>query len=100
MTKRLLRNFALVFCFALAGCGSISDEQALREFKEANPNATVYHQVVGEGDSDHAYMHYQYTESGSKEKNEVVWLYQKQLDGSWKVIHKSRPKPPGSGFGD
>ena len=83
----------------LAGCGVISNEKALREFKAAFPDVTVERQFVGEGDSDHAYMHFVYTTTNG-ERLERMWLYQRQKDDSWRAVHKSEPKPPGSDFGD
>lgn len=74
------------------------DDQALREFKAAHPDVTISEQFVGEGDWDHAYMHFRYaTHSG--ERLEEVWVYQRQ-DQSWRVIAKEGPKPAGSKFGD
>jgi hypothetical protein len=100
MINRYVWIILVLTVCSLAGCGVLSDEQALREFKAAYPNAEVYEQFVGEGDCDHAYMHFRYTEAGSEEKREVVWVYQRQKDSKWTVIHKSDPKPPGSDFGD
>ena len=82
------------------GCSVISEEQALHAFKKVYPYAIVLEQFVGEGDSDTAYMHFRYTISGSNEIHEVMWVYQKQSDRSWKVIRKSKSKPTGSDFGD
>ena len=90
---------ALLALACLAGCSRISDEQALREFKAAFPDVTVTQQFVGEGDSDAAYMHFRYT-TPAGERLERMWLYLRQKDGSWRVTHKSEPKPPGSDFGD
>jgi hypothetical protein len=82
-----------------AGCGVVSDEQALREFNAAFPDVTIERHDVGEGDSDHARMHFVYiTPTG--ERLERVWLYQRQKDNSWRAVWKSEPKPPGSDFGD
>ena len=90
---------AMVVCI-FSGCAVVSNEQALREFKTAYPNAIVYEQFVGEGNSDTAYMHFRYTETGSTEKREVMWVYLKQKDGSWRVMSRSEPKPAGARFGD
>ncbi len=100
MKKYMFFFMAFLMSNILAGCGVVSDEQALQEFKSAYPNATVYKQFVGEGDSDTAYVHFLYTETGSKTKKEVMWQYQRQEDNSWKTVYKSKPKPPGSDFGD
>jgi hypothetical protein len=89
----------VALALSLAGCGGVSDQQALREFKVAFLDVTVERQFVGEGDSDHAYMHFVYT-APTGERLEQMWLYQRQKDNSWRAIHKSEPKPPGSDFGD
>jgi hypothetical protein len=89
-----------VSAFLFAGCGMVTDKQAANEFKQAHPKATIYEQFIGEGDSDHAYMHFRYTEERKPEKVEQVWVYQRQKDDSWKVIGKDGPKPAGSKFGD
>lgn len=88
---------ALALC--LTACGGVSNDQALREFKAAFPGVTVEQQFIGEGDSDHAYMHFVYT-TPTGTRLERMWLYQRQKDDSWRAIRKSEPKPPGSDFGD
>jgi hypothetical protein len=87
---------ALALC--LTACG-VSNDEALREFKGAFPDVTVEQQFVGEGDSDHAHMHFVYT-TPTGARLEQMWLYQRQTGNSWRAIHKSEPKPPGSDFGD
>lgn len=88
-----------VLALFVAGCGVVSHEQALREFKGAFPDVTVEQQFVGEGDSDHAYMHFVYA-TPAGERLEQMWLYQRQKDNSWQAIYKNGPKAPGSNFGD
>ncbi len=95
----LLLVMAFTLC-AIWGCSVVSEKQAMEEFKKANPDAVLLEQFVGEGDSDHAYYHFRYTEKQSNAKLEVVWLYQRQQDNTWKVIAKEGPKPSGSKFGD
>jgi hypothetical protein len=82
----------------LCGCGMVTDKQAAEDFMQAHPRATIYEQFIGEGDSDHAYMHFRYTEAGLPDRMEQMWLYQRQKDDSWKAVRKSGPKPPGSNF--
>ncbi len=77
----------------LSACDMVTDKQATDEFKLAHPNASIDSQFVGEGDSDHAYMHFQYTDKGSTNRLEQVWLYQRQPGGLWKAIHKDDPEP-------
>ena len=84
----------------LAGCSMVSEKQAREEFQKANPDAKIYEQFIGEGDSDDAYMHFRYTLPGSDAKLEQMWLYQRPKDGSWRVVAKDGPKPAGSKFGD
>ena len=98
----LLRSGGLAvvaIALLLAACNVISDEQALREFKAEFPDVTVEQQFVGEGNSDSAYMHFVYT-TRAGERLERSWLYLRQKDNSWRAIHKSEPKPPGSDFGE
>jgi hypothetical protein len=83
----------------LAGCGVVPDEQALREFRTDFPDVAVERHEVGEGDSDHARMHFVYA-TPTGERLERVWLYQRQKDNSWRAVWKSEPKQPGSDFGD
>ena len=97
------RHFVLLlFCWLLCGCGMAElDEKARREFMAENPAAIVKAQFVGEGDFDNAYMHVVYTDPGSVQEKEVMWLYQRNLhDDTWAVTRKSEEKPPGSYFGD
>ena len=97
----LLRYLALLGTAALlVGCGMVTDEQAAKEFLKAHPKANIYQQFVGEGDFDHAYMHFRYTEDDSGKKLEQVWVYQRQKDDTWQIISKEGPKPAGSKFGD
>jgi hypothetical protein len=92
---------AVVFAgLFLAGCSMVSDKEARAEFQKANPDAKIYEQFIGEGDSDDAYMHFRYTLPGSDAKLEQMWLYQRQKDGSWRVVVKDGPKPAGSKFAD
>jgi hypothetical protein len=85
---------------SFAGCSVVSEKQARDEFQNAHPDAKIYEQFIGEGDSDHAFMHFRYTLSGSDVRLEQVWHYQRQKDGSWRVIAKEGPAPAGSKFGD
>jgi fructose-1,6-bisphosphatase/sedoheptulose 1,7-bisphosphatase-like protein len=87
------------FAVALVACSRVSDEQALRDFKAEFPDVTVEQQFVGEGNSDSAYMHFVYT-TRVGERFERMWLYHRQKDSSWRAIHKSEAKSPGSDFGD
>lgn len=97
----MARNAVWLFSiFLLCGCGMVTDKQAAEEFKKAHPQAMIYQQFVGEGNSDFAYMHFRYTESGDPKKLEQVWGYARQPDNSWKVAWKADPKAPGSDFGD
>jgi hypothetical protein len=93
-------SVVFVLAILVVGCSRVSDTQARREFEKAFPEAKVYEQFVGEGDSDDAYMHFRYTVAGSDTRLEQMWLYQKQRDGSWLVTAKDGPKPAGSKFGD
>jgi len=94
------RLSVFVVALALGACGKALDEQALREFQSAHPDATVQRQFVGEGDFDHAFMHFRYTTATSPESLEQMWLYQWQKDKTWRVIRKEGPKPAGSRFSD
>jgi hypothetical protein len=78
----------------------VAEKQARDEFQKANPDAKIYQQFVGEGDSDHAFIHFRYTLPGSDTRLEQVWHYQRQKDDSWRVIIKEGPAPAGSKFGD
>ena len=99
--QRSFQRFVILLAAAALGaCGKALDEQALREFKSAHSDAIVQEQFVGEGDFDHAYMHFRYTTPASPERVEQMWLYQWQKDKTWRVIAKVGPKPPGSDFGD
>jgi ketosteroid isomerase-like protein len=100
-----MKNFfrlAIIASFVslIAGCGMVSEKDAAAEFIRSHPTAHIYEQFIGEGDSDHAYMHFRYTEGNQPIKMEQMWVYQRQDDGRWKVIGKNGPKPPGSDFGD
>jgi hypothetical protein len=95
-----LRYAVVAGALLLSACSRVSERQAHDEFQKANPNAKIYEQFVGEGDSDDAYMHFRYTISGSDSQLEQMWLYQKQKDGSWRAVAKDGPKPAGSKFGD
>jgi hypothetical protein len=97
----LSRSLALMgSALLIASCGMVTDKQAANEFKRAHPNATIYEQFIGEGDLDHAYMHFRYTEERRSERVEQMWVYQRQKDDSWTVIRKEGPKPAGSKFSD
>ena len=89
----------VALALSLACFGVVSDEQALREFKAAFPDVTVERPFVGEGDSDHAWMHFVYT-TPTGDRFEQVWMYQRQKDNSWRAAWKSAPQQPGSDFGD
>ena len=95
----LVLVIALSVCFSSA-CNRVSARQAEEDFKEVNPDVVLRDCFVGEGDSDHAYYHFRYTKRGSEAKWEEMWLYQKQVDGTWKVIRKEGPKPWGAEFSD
>jgi hypothetical protein len=96
----ILLAVVITFFIAFIRSGIISNEQALLDFKKDYPKTKVYDQFIGEGDSDHAYMHFRFIDAESKEKKEVMFLYQKKDDGAWNIIYKSKPKSPGSDFGD
>lgn len=100
MRKFVLPSLLGLLAAFTAACGVVSKKQALDEFLAEYPKATVYEQFIGEGDSDAAYMHFRYTETGSEEKKEVMWVYLKQSDGKWRASSKSEPKKVGSNFGD
>ena len=84
----------------MLGCNGIKKEEVTNDFKKTNPDAVLLEQFVGEGDSEHAYVHFRYTIGKSNEKLEEVWLYQRQKSKAWKVIKKDGPKSAGSKFGD
>jgi hypothetical protein len=97
---RFQRLGMLALALTLSACGQALDEQALREFKSAHPDATVQEQFVGEGDADDAYMHFRYTTATASGPLEQMWLYQWQNDKTWRVVRKEGPKPAGSRFSD
>jgi hypothetical protein len=98
---RVVRRYAAVFVvLLLSGCSMVSEKKAREEFQKANPDAKIYEQFIGEGDSDDAYMHFRYTLPGLNARLEQMWLYQRQKDGSWRAVVKDGPKPAGSKFGD
>lgn len=82
-----------------AGCNRFSEAEALKEFQVSNSRVTVSEHFVGEGDSDHAFMHFRYT-NPMNERLEEVWIYQRQRNRSWRVVDKQGPKPAGARFGD
>lgn len=82
----------LVSCGALAACGP-SYPKTLREFQAEYPRANVYEQFTGEGRGGDITMYFRFTESDEPEKKEVIWLYERQEDGTWRVINKGRPTP-------
>lgn len=73
--------------------------KALREFVDQNPTTALHKLVSGEGDSEHVYMHFIYSEPKSSEKKETVWLYRKQKNGIWTAVQKSNPKTAGKTSG-
>jgi hypothetical protein len=58
----------------LCGCDPPVHKHALNEFKAAHPDAIVQRQYVGEGDSDHAFMHFRYITASSPEPLEQMWV--------------------------
>ena len=95
---RLLTFLCIVLL--ISGCGMVTDKQAADEFTQVNPKAIIYEQFIGEGDSDHAYMHFRYTEGDPTKKMEQMWVYQRQKNDTWRAIRKEGPKPAGSQFSD
>jgi hypothetical protein len=90
----------MLILFLLWGCTAGPEKQSLMEFKAENPEAVVYEHFVGEGDFNHALIHFRYTKGPSDKKLEEAWLYQRQKNKNWKLIGKEGPKPAGSKFGD
>ena len=83
---------ALVVAMAFAGCGGPTEEMVREGFERENPAFTVVSAQVGEGDSQHAYMHIRYRRRGSETYCNAVWGYRRE-DSHWVVFHKGRPEP-------
>lgn len=73
-------------------CITVTEDQALTEFKRENPNAIVIRKFVGEGDADNVYYHFHYINTPEKDTLEQVWLYQHQTNNSWKATWKGKYK--------
>jgi hypothetical protein len=87
-SKLLWSLLMALFILTMVSCNGIKEQEIKNDFKKTNPDAVLLEQFVGEGDSDHAYVHFRYTMGNSTEKLEEVWLYQRQQDKKWKVISK------------
>lgn len=63
----------LIMILVFSGCNSFSEENVLIEFKETRPEVKIYERFVGEGDNEHAYIHFRYTLKNSTEIIEEVY---------------------------
>ena len=80
----------------LCGCGDSSKvvTQAKLDFAERNPFAQIITAYVGEGDSDHAYVHVKYrfdspsAVGGNSSTRDVVMGYRLE-NKAWTLFHES-----------
>ena len=74
-----------------SGVEAVARADLLREF----PDAEVQSTVVGEGDSDNAYVHLCFRAAADSQLQGVVRLYQQQQDGRWQRMIPAAPITPG-----
>ena len=89
---RVLGVCAVMVAMALVGCRGPTEEMVREGFERENPSFTVVSAQVGEGDSEHAYMHITYRRRGSETYCNVEWTYRRE-GSNWVVFHKGRPAP-------
>ena len=86
----------LLIALALFGtaCGSTVEAVARADLLREFPDAEVQSTVVGEGDSDNAYVHLCFRAAADSQLQGVVRLYQQQ-DGRWQRTIPAAPITPG-----
>ena len=84
----------MVIVLFSAACGSGVERIARADLLQEFPNAQVQSAVVGEGDSDNAYVHLCFRPDADSRLRSVVWLYQEQ-DGRWRRTITAAPISPG-----
>ena len=85
-----MRKLLIVLVLFGAACGDGVESVARTDLLEEFPGAQVQSAVVGEGDSDHAYVHLCFRPAADSQLRGEVWLYQKQ-DGRWQQAIPAGP---------
>ncbi len=81
-----------VLALLSASCEELRDDRMVSDFLKAHPNASHVVPVAGEGDGDHVYIDFRYTERGGPMEFVQTWLYRRQDSGRWSVVWKDTPK--------
>ena len=87
---KLLIPLVLFGTACSSGVEAVARADLLREFRDAEIQSTV----VGEGDSDNAYVHLCFRAAADSQLQSVVRLYQQQ-DGRWQRAIPAAPITPG-----
>jgi hypothetical protein len=88
-----MRKLLMVLVLLGTACGSGVERLAQADLLQEFPDAHVQSAVVGEGDSDNAYVHLCFRPVADSRLRSVVWLYQKQ-DGRWRRTITAAPISP------
>ncbi len=71
----------------IPGCTPYPRDEALKQFKDQNPEVVVLDCFPGERDANNVYYHFRYTRGGEKDTIEQVWLFHRERDQPWEVTH-------------
>ena len=81
----------LFFIFIILNCNNLSKEKVRNDFLMENPNSEIINIGPGEGDFDSVYYHIEYKRSKNSKIENVIWLYQKDNKGLWRLKNKNVP---------
>ena len=77
----------MIIYITILGCDFPNNERVKKEFLTKHPTYIVLEIGPGEGDSDNVYFHIKYKKNKKGETFKIVWLYQRQSNGKWKVTN-------------
>ena len=89
-----MHKLLLVLVLLGTACGDGVESVARADLLEEFPGAQVQSVVVGEGDSDNAYVHLCFRPPADSQVRGVVRLYQQQA-GRWRRTIPAAPITPG-----
>jgi hypothetical protein len=87
------KSHSLIVVLLLGACGGPTDETVRAEFRREHPKARVISAGPGEGDSHHVYYHIRFREPPDTIVREVVWGYERNKDGIWRLKSRDVERP-------
>jgi len=85
----VLRFAVVTAIFGTIACGRLTQSTAEKAFLQEHPEYVIVSSYTGEGWEGVGYHHFNYRKPGDARMYSVMWSFEQNDDGSWKVTGRT-----------